>query len=348
MTTLNPVSSNTPASPSASADPTRKKKNQLFVSLRIKLLLTFSTLFIVAFAASYYWFYSYVTNLAMTRITTDLTNIVKAAADGVDAEQLMTLYAEGVPNTAGFTDDPRFTKQINWLDSVHHIDPRAWPYIYVPTDKPQDVIFLVDLWARYEPTKASKFKERYTSTGKMTNGFKEFFLYAEKPYKDNWGTWVSAYAPVRNKEGKIVAAVGVDYQASYIEQVQNDIQTNVGIGAVVLFILLLVMVYLISRALTQPIGRLTSAARQVGEGKYDQNITTLSATNLRDEIVLLAEVFTSMAAKIYQRDQALIRKVEELKIEFVETTRQKQVEEIVDSEFFQDLKAKAKAMRRRP
>jgi nitrate/nitrite-specific signal transduction histidine kinase len=102
-----------------------------------------------------------------------------------------------------------------------------------------------------------------------------------------------------------------------------------------------------SRVLTLPIGRLTTAARQVGEGKYEQNFSAISHTSLRDEITLLAEVFTSMASKIYQREQSLIRKVEELKIEIDEAKRQKQVDEIVESDFFQDLQAKARAMRKR-
>jgi methyl-accepting chemotaxis protein len=318
-----------------------------FISLRTKLLFTFSMLFVTMFAVSFYWFYTYVTNLAMTRITTDLTNIVKTTADGIDGDELLALYREGSPNAAGFSDDARYLNTLQWLDRIHKIDPRAWPYIYVQGATKNDIFYVVDLWARYEPSKSTKFREPYTSKGAMLNGFKEFYLHAAKPYTDKWGTWISAYAPVRNKQGEIVAAIGVDYEQSYVDQVQSDIRTTVGIGSIAVFIILVVLVFLISRALTQPIGRLTAAARQVGEGKYDQNIANLSATNLRDEIVVLAEVFTSMAAKIYQREQSLIRKVEELKIEIDEAKRQKQVDEIVDSDFFQDLQAKAKSMRRK-
>lgn len=318
-----------------------------FVSLRTKLLLTFSLLFLVAFGASYYWFYTYVSDLAMTRIKTDLTNIVQAAAQGVNGDELMALYKEGVPNAEGFSDDPRFAAQLNWLDSVHKIDPRAWPYIYVKGDVDKEVVYVADLWARYEPGKAAKFQERYISQGKMVNGFNDFYLYAEKPYTDSWGIWVSAYAPILNSKGEKVAALGVDYQASYLQEVQGTIQRSVGVGAAVLSVVLLIMVYLIARALTQPIGRLTAAAKLVGEGRYDQDLSSLSHTRLKDEIVLLSEVFVSMAGKIAQREQSLIRKVEELKIEIDESKRQKQVDEIVDSDFFQDLQAKARALRAR-
>lgn len=338
-----------PASPAPTAQAKlREKLRHPYVSLRTKLLFTFSVLFLAIFGASYYWFYTYVTNLAMTRITTDLTNIVQTAADGIDGDQMVALYREGAPNAQGFSDDPRYLNQLEWLDRIHKIDPRAWPYTYVQGATKNDIFYIVDLWSRYDAGKSTKFKEPYVSKGAMLNGFSTFYLHAEKPYTDKWGTWISAYAPVRNKAGEIIGAIGVDYEQSYVDQVQREIRTTIGIGSVAMIFILFLLVFLISRALTQPIGRLTAAARQVGEGKYDQTLSKIISANLRDEIFVLADVFTSMAAKIYQREQTLIRKVEELKIEIDEAKRQKQVDEIVESDFFQDLQAKARSMRRRP
>ena len=54
-----------------------------------------------------------------------------------------------------------------------------------------------------------------------------------------------------------------------------------------------------------------------------------------------------MVGKVYQREQTLRRQVEELKIEIDEVKRKKQVSEIVESDFFQDLQAKARRMRSR-
>jgi len=52
-----------------------------------------------------------------------------------------------------------------------------------------------------------------------------------------------------------------------------------------------------------------------------------------------------MIDKVYEREQTLRKQVEELKIVIDESKRQKQVEEIVDSEFFHELKVKAEQMR---
>jgi hypothetical protein len=60
---------------------------------------------------------------------------------------------------------------------------------------------------------------------------------------------------------------------------------------------------------------------------------------------VLAETFSFMVDKVRVREITLKRQVEELKIEIDEVKRQQQVREIVDTDFFQDLQAKARAAR---
>ncbi len=65
-----------------------------------------------------------------------------------------------------------------------------------------------------------------------------------------------------------------------------------------------------------------------------------------DELGQLARVFRRMAQEVYNREQSLIRQVRDLKIEIDEAKRRRQVNEIVDSEFFVDLQSRAREMRR--
>jgi hypothetical protein len=52
-----------------------------------------------------------------------------------------------------------------------------------------------------------------------------------------------------------------------------------------------------------------------------------------------------LLAVVQRREAQLKQQIEQLKIEIDEVRRQKQVEEIVETDFFQNLKAKAAAMR---
>jgi len=54
-----------------------------------------------------------------------------------------------------------------------------------------------------------------------------------------------------------------------------------------------------------------------------------------------------MTEKVYQRELKLRLQVEKLKIEIDENKRSKQVEEIVETDFFRDLQSKADQMRKR-
>ena len=85
----------------------------------------------------------------------------------------------------------------------------------------------------------------------------------------------------------------------------------------------------------------------MGEGEYNQNLDELINTRFSDEISTLADVFKLMANKIKGREEKLKQQVAELKIEIDESKRKKQVAEITESDFFQDLQARAKEMRKR-
>jgi hypothetical protein len=64
----------------------------------------------------------------------------------------------------------------------------------------------------------------------------------------------------------------------------------------------------------------------------------------------MMESFSSLAVaalEAYIREQSLKQEIKQLRIEIDEVKRQKQVEEIVETDFFQDLQAKAREIRRR-
>ena len=94
---------------------------------------------------------------------------------------------------------------------------------------------------------------------------------------------------------------------------------------------------------------LLEAAGHIGEANYETGLEVLeevqTSKRFPDEIGILQSVFKAMVNKVYQREQSLRRTVEELKIQIDESKRKKQVDEIVDSDFFQSLQEKAARMR---
>lgn len=105
---------------------------------------------------------------------------------------------------------------------------------------------------------------------------------------------------------------------------------------------------LVAQSISRPLLRLTRAAGLMEAGKLtDEEAGQLKATGGDDEIAQLSKMFGQMAEEVIIREEALRRQVEELRIEIDEAKRQKQVNEIVESDFFQDLQARARTMRTR-
>lgn len=325
-------------------------RKSTYISLRWKLLVEFTLVFSVVFAAAFYWFLTYSTDAALEKIKTDLVNTVTGAAKGVNTDELLALAQEGVPNDAGFTDDPRFQSQLDWLDTVHEIEPRAWPYIYVPGTEENEIIYVVDLFARYDTERATTFLKHKISKGFSLGGLKELTIRTTDgkfgTYEDEYGSWVSAYTPVYNAAGEIVGAMGMDFEASYVNEVRQAILDRIFVAFAITYVILFLLVFLISRAVTSPIRRLTRTAEKISEGDYTQDLSQ-DHQRFTDEISTLSAVFGVMVGKVYQREQSLRQQVEQLKIEIDDVKRQHQIEEIADTDFFRDLQAKARMMRER-
>jgi len=364
-----------------------KGKNAIFFSLRWKLLIGFTVLFSVFFAAAFIWFLNFATQQALNRIQDDLLSTLEGASMVVDGDTLASLAQDGTPNAAGeawlevsnaeenespdletlraealadygegtptgFSDDPRYQELMDQLQIIHNIEPRAWPYLYVKASGEREITYIADLWARYDPSKATPFL--FTRTSKRSyNGLNELTRRLDdngefNTYTDDWGQWLSAYTPVKNSAGENVGAVGIDFEADYVKDVQDAIRSRIIVAFVVANVGLFLLVFFISLTLTRPIQKLTISAENLGEGDYNQDMSQYqSSTFFKDEIVRLADVFAIMADKVYQREQNLRRQVETLRIEIDEAKKQRQVNEIADTDFFRDLQTKAQNMRKR-
>lgn len=105
-------------------------------------------------------------------------------------------------------------------------------------------------------------------------------------------------------------------------------------------------IILSDRAIATPILSITQAAEEIEADKFE--LTSLTPVLKRsDELGKLARVFQHMARQVYEREQKLKQQVQELRIEIDQSKKQKQVEEITGTDYFQNLQQKAKSMRRK-
>lgn len=114
-------------------------------------------------------------------------------------------------------------------------------------------------------------------------------------YTNQHGTWITAFAPIRNTAGKTVAALDVDFRADVYLQQLEEVRRRFYLHSLAGAILALVAGILLSRQITRPVAQLSAMARRVVEG----DLTTSERITSQDEIGLLGNVFHLMVERVH-------------------------------------------------
>jgi CheY-like chemotaxis protein len=96
----------------------------------------------------------------------------------------------------------------------------------------------------------------------------------------------------------------------------------------------------------QDVARVTSAAGAVEADRFAPELLDEVARR-SDALGQLARVFLRMAGEVAAREAQLKRQIQVLRIEIDQTQKARQVSEITETEYFQELREKARALRRR-
>ena len=117
-------------------------------------------------------------------------------------------------------------------------------------------------------------------------------------YRNQSGTWITAFAPIRNGPGPPIAVLDVDYSVTvYLSRLAAVRNTIVGaslLGALAALILGVI----IARRVTGPITALTETATRVQAGDLSIDLPVRS----RDEVGRLTRAFNEMIEGLRQRD----------------------------------------------
>jgi signal transduction histidine kinase len=118
----------------------------------------------------------------------------------------------------------------------------------------------------------------------------------------------SAYVPIREGKGDIVAILAVDASVLFLETLAS-MRRNMIITGISSIFIAIALSALFARSIVIPIRRLSRAAQQIKEGKLGAQVESYA----RDEVGMLAETFNEMSIAISERDERLSRLNEELK-----------------------------------
>ncbi len=113
-------------------------------------------------------------------------------------------------------------------------------------------------------------------------------------YWNEHGTWITAFAPVKDAAGKTVAALDVDFRADVYLAERTAVRRRLYLHSLAAAVLALGAGLVLARRITRPLAQLTALARGVVEG----DLTARVRIAARDEIGMLGNVFYLMVDRL--------------------------------------------------
>jgi class 3 adenylate cyclase len=234
---------------------------------------------------------------SVSRVTAELgsklSSIAATAALSIDAEQHAALAASGKKGDEAYNRIKALlvrVKKVNDQQGIYDI------YTMVRTEKPNIWQFIVDV---DESDTAAGFREEfdispYPVMKKAFNGPAA----DKKITRDRWGYWLTAYAPVRDRNGIAVAIVGIDASAAGINELKKKVMLNVLLLIIVGIIVSFPLSWFAGRIIENPIQDLVKATREIGKGNLDYRIAEPGVR----EFEILADSFNAMMAGLKERN----------------------------------------------
>ena len=121
-------------------------------------------------------------------------------------------------------------------------------------------------------------------------------------YQNEHGSWITAFAPIRNGAGETVAALDVDFRADVYLRELGAVRRRLYLHSLAAAVLALVAGVFFARKITRPVAQLSALARAVVEG----DLTSRVSINSRDEIGMLGNVFHLMVDRLQVSHRSMV------------------------------------------
>lgn len=344
----------------------KKVAKRPFIGLQFKMLLPLMLLFAAILVVCFFALDGFIKNMIMDTFQEDIRVVSNEVGKCLDANLLVQMLDDAVYNEDGewteAVDDPRYQQLVNeCLQSITESSERSLAYTYFIPELGAQAFVGVDSDSVNNPENIWVWGTLLSDADSQdyplyVKGMSDLIFdpdYTILGEDEDSQVMIKGYAPVYGEDDEILlgdsgqpmVGVVVEMGASAMLDRLVVIKTNLLLGLVVGFVILLVIVFLITLGTTASLRRLTRATDRVGEGHYD--LLTQGRGLFADETSHLADTFNIMIEKVRGREEALKQQVHELQIIIDADKKEKQVEEVTGSEFFQDLQTRAREMRRK-
>ncbi|OQX17656.1 MAG: hypothetical protein BWK76_09955 [Desulfobulbaceae bacterium A2] len=206
------------------------------------------------------YFYVNALDGLMQSLRSRLQNSASLLSQSIDAREL-----DGI-RTADDIQQPGYRATLEVLRRLRRSNPDiAFLYIMRKTD--DRICFVVD--SDETERQAMPGREYSEIPELMRLGFHEPTV-DKQPARDEWGVFLSGYAPLRNGEGQYL--VGMDMRADEVDHKLARLRLTGLISLLGSLLLAVLFALMLSRGMTRPITTLANGCRRIASGHFDARI----------------------------------------------------------------------------
>lgn len=255
-------------------------------SIRLKMLMGFLLLVLVSSAIFGTIVYFTVSGYEMDKLKDKLLMIASVGASSIDPE----LHTQLKP---GDEETDLYKEMLGKLRAYKESSKLTYLYTFIQ-DTGGKVQFVLDTDDTEE--QAGIGDEYDEVSEEITTAFKGDPAITPEPTTDEWGTFLSAFAPVKNSKGEVIAIVGADISVEEIAKIQQSLLTVILACAGASLLLSILLALLLSSFISRPLLRMVHALDDVV--KNSGNLMQSIRIKTGDEIQVLAEKTNDLLSNI--------------------------------------------------
>ncbi len=259
-------------------------------SLKNKLLLTVSIVVLLLIAIITTQSISELNNRMNVDLEQELKSVGLLTAMNLDSDEVKDLLSEKGETNAKFT---KIQKQLDMIQDQQGI--MSWSYIWDVKDEGgvNPIGYTSNLNEVYEAGEIfTDLADEHVETAKLAieNNSTEVTAIFEDPF----GSWRTVFSPIKDDNGQLIALLGIDYSADYINTIIKTSVIKQIVIAIIGILILLVLVYIIIDRLLKPLKKVVNVANQVANGE----LIDVDLETSKDEIGKLSESIRTMVANL--------------------------------------------------
>lgn len=259
-------------------------------SLKNKLLLTVSIVVLLLIAIITTQSISELNNRMNVDLEQELKSVGLLTAMNLDSDEVKELLSEKGETNAKFT---KIQKQLDMIQEQQGI--MSWSYIWDVKDEGgvNPIGYTSNLNEVYEAGEIfNDLADEHVETAKLAieNNSTEVTDIFEDPF----GSWRTVFSPIKDDNGQLIALLGIDYSADYINTIIKTSVIKQIVIAIIGILILLILVYIIIDRLLKPLKKVVNVANQVANGE----LIDVDLETSKDEIGKLSESIRTMVANL--------------------------------------------------